>query len=148
MSSGYRLAPALGARLLGLALVVVAALLLALTLLAAVLAWPATTVLVPGLVAVLVVVAAGVAVRRVPVLALDDTGYRVRWVRGAGVRRAAWRDVADAVTASPSGIDCVVLRLRAGGTTSIPVTAVAADRDALVTEIRRHLSEGEGLRPL
>jgi hypothetical protein len=41
----------------------------------------------------------------------------------------------------------VVLRLREGGTTSIPVDAVAADRDELVRSIREHLKRGEGLRP-
>jgi hypothetical protein len=69
-------------------------------------------------------------------------------VRGAGVKAAAWGDVADAVTASPGGIDCVVLRLEDGRTTSIPVAAVATDRDALVAEVRERLRRGEGLRPL
>ena len=34
---------------------------------------------------------------------LDEDGYRVRLVRGAGVRAARWRDVEDAVAASPRG---------------------------------------------
>lgn len=148
MRSHYRLAPTLAARLLGAGLVLVAVLALVITLLAAWLGWPAWTLLVVGAVAVVGVAGFVLAVRQVPVLALDESGYQVRWVRGAGVRRARWRDVQDAVTASPRGVDCLVLRLRAGGTTSIPVVAVDADRDELVAQVRRRLSDGEGLRPL
>ncbi|MGZ5405635.1 MAG: hypothetical protein ACXWDL_13370, partial [Nocardioides sp.] len=67
---------------------------------------------------------------------------------GAGTKAAAWRDVEDAVAASPGGIDCVVLRLRDGRTTSIPVEAVEVERQRFVAEIRAHLSRGQGLRPL
>ena len=148
MSSGYRLAPALAARLVGLALVGSAALVLVATIL---------TVAFDGSVAVAVVVAAValaataglvLATLRIPVLMAGEAGYRVRWVRGAGTKAAAWREVEDAVAASPGGIDCVVLRLRDGRTTSIPVDAVAADRERFVAEIREHLTRGEGLRSL
>lgn len=148
MSSGYRLAPALAARLVGLVLVLGAVLVLAATVLTALLGWPVLVVLIGGLVALLATLAMLLATRLVPVLVLDDAGYRVRWVRGAGVRAAAWRDVADAVTGAPSGVDCVVLRLHDARSTSIPVAAVAADRDALVVVVRDHLRRGEGLRPL
>jgi len=148
MTSAYRLAPALAARLVGLALVASAVVLLVSTIVVAA---------VDGSVLVLVVVAAlcllataglGFATRRVPVLTADESRYRVRWVRGAGTKAAAWRDVEDAVAASPAGVDCVVLRLRDGRTTSIPVDAVDADREWFAAEIRAHLSRGEGLRPL
>jgi hypothetical protein len=148
MSSGYRLAPALAARLVGVVLVVVAVLVLVTTVLVAVLAGPLWVVLAVAAVGLAATLATALAVRRVPVLVTGEDGYRVRWVRGAGVRAAGWRDVSDAVAASPGGIDCVVLRLREGGTTSIPVDAVAADRDELVRSIREHLKRGEGLRPL
>lgn len=148
MSTTHRLAAPLAARVVGSALIGVAVLVLLATLLVAVLRWPAWVLLVVGLVAVVAVLATAVAVRRRPLLSLAEDGYRVRWVRGAGVRSAAWTDVADAVTASPGGVDCVVLRLKDGRTTSIPVVAVAGDRDVLVTEVREHLRRGEGLRPL
>jgi hypothetical protein len=64
------------------------------------------------------------------------------------VKAAGWRDVEDAVTASPHGVDCLVLRLRDGRTTSLPVAAIAEDREAFVHEIRGHLGRGQGLRPL
>lgn len=148
MSSGYRLAPALAARLVGVVLVVVAVVVLVTTLLVAVLSGPLWVVLAVAAVGLVATLATALAVRRVPVLVTGEDGYRVRWVRGTGVRAARWRDVSDAVAASPGGIDCVVLRLREGGTTSIPVDAVAADRDELVRSIREHLKRGEGLRPL
>lgn len=148
MSSGYRLAPALAARLVGLVLVVAAALVLVSTFLAAALQWSAWVVLAVGLVGLAATLGTAVAVRRIPVLVLGPEGYRVRWVRGAGVRAAGWREVSDAVAASPGGVDCVVLRLHDGTTTSIPVVAVTGDRDELVVRIREHLTRGEGLRPL
>lgn len=149
MSSGYRLAPALAARLLGLVLVALALLVFVVTVLTALLEWPAAVLLVLGAAGVVAVGVAGYAVtRRIDVVTFDDRGYRVRLVRGAGVTSATWSDVEDAVTADVRGIDCVVLRLRDGRTTSIPVAAVAADRNAFVTDLREHLRRGEGLRPL
>jgi hypothetical protein len=49
------------------------------------------------------------------------------------------------VAASPRGIDCLVIRLRDGGTTTIPVTALAADRSVFATEVRAYLRRSEGL---
>ena len=43
-----------------------------------------------------------VITRRLAIVHLGAEGYRVRLVRGAGVRAAAWTDVAEAVTASPA----------------------------------------------
>ena len=133
MSSGYRLAPALAARLVGLLLVVLAG------------AGPARdarggAARRPDRAAARrgrssrwwPCVALAVPLRGVRVVELDDEGYRVRMIRGAGVRAAAWRDVEDAVAASPHGVDCVVLRLRDGRTTSIPVAAVDAPREDFV----------------
>ena len=149
MTSAYRLAPAVGARLLGLVLVVLAAAVLGATVLAAALRWsPAVLLVVAGIGVLGVVVAGYVVVRRLAVVTLDEGGYRVRLVRGAGVRSATWGEVEDAVTADLGGIDCVVLRLRDGRRTTIPVEAVAADRNAFVTDLREHLRRGEGLRPL
>ena len=148
MSSGYRLAPAMAARLVGLALVGSAALVLVATILVAALDWSALVLVVVVVPALVATGWLAVATRRIPVLAVDEAGYRVRWVRGAGAKAAAWREVEDAVAASPGGIDCVVLRLRDGRTTSLPVDAIDADRDRFAVEIREHLSRGEGLRPL
>jgi len=60
------------------------------------------------------------------------------------VTAAGWGDVADVVAASPRGIDCVVIRLRGGDTTTIPVDALAADRDAFAKDVRSHLRRAHG----
>jgi len=149
MSSGYRLAPALAARLLGLLLVALASLVLVVTLVVALTGGPVAVLLVVAALALVAVLAVAVLLRsRLRIVELDDVGYRVRLVRGAGVRAARWRDVEDAVAASPRGVDCVVLRLRDGRTTSIPLVAVDATREHFVADLRGHLRRGEGLRPL
>ena len=67
------------------------------------------------------VVLGGLAVlRRRDVVRLDETGYRVRYVRGAGVRQAPWKDVEDVTAPTVEGQRCVVLRLRDGRTTTMP----------------------------
>ena len=61
------------------------------------------------------------ATRRAVVVHLDDAGYRVRFVRGVGAPAARWPDVRDAGPQFVAGSACVVLRLRDGRTTTIPV---------------------------
>ena len=64
--------------------------------------------------------------------------------RRRGPKAARWRDVEDAVAASPHGVDCVVLRLRDGRTTSIPVAAVDAAREDFVAGPARPPAAGPG----
>ena len=105
--------------------------------------------LVPAVLAIVVLVAASlVLARRGWVVRLGDEGYRVQWVRGVGVAAARWKDVEDAVTTTRAGSPCVVLRLRNGGTTTIPVDVLAGDREEFVRDLQRHLTGGQGLRPL
>ncbi len=148
MSSGYRLAPALAARILGGSLLGFAVLLLVTTLLVALLDGPPTVLLGAGMLAVAAVLGLGQLLRQRHVVELDDTAYQVRWVRGAGVKAARWDQVAEAVAASPRGVDCVVLRLKDGRTTSIPLAAVAATREEFVADVRERLRGAEGLRRL
>ena len=61
------------------------------------------------------------------VLRLDETGYRVRVLRTAEARSARWTDVLDLQTGTVSGARCVVLRLRDGRTTALPVDAIEGD---------------------
>jgi hypothetical protein len=99
-----------------------------------------------GAVAVLVV--AVVLARRTTVVRLDDTGYRVRLVRGAGTTEARWTDVEDVVAATVGGERCVVLRLRDGRTTTVPVRMLDASPEAFIRDLREHLNRGHGYRPL
>ena len=145
MSSDYRLSPALGARLLGSALVGLAVLVFAVTLMAAALELSPVFVAVVGAVGLVAVLVVGyLLTRRAYVVRLAEDGYRVRMVRGAGVRAARWLEVEDAVTASPHGVDCVVLRLRDGRTTTIPVQVLAADREEFARDVRAHLEGSSG----
>lgn len=148
MSSGYRLAPHLGARLLGALLVLLAVLVAVVTFLAAVFNWSTVVVLGFAGVGVVLVVTVGYLLLRVRVVALDERGYRIRLVRGAGVKAARWGEVSDAVTGDVGGVDCVVLHLKDDRATTIPVQAVAGDRNRLVEDVREHLRRAEGLRPL
>jgi hypothetical protein len=147
VASDYRLSQPLIARLLGIALAALGLLVLLLTLLVGLLRLPAG-VLGAGLVlAVAAFLVVGfLLLRGTPVVRLDDTGYRVRFVRGAGVTRARWADVEDVVATTMEGERCVVLRLRDGRTTTVPVGALAGSTDAFLRDLQEHLDKGHGYR--
>lgn len=149
MPSDYRLSRPLAARMLGVLLAVAGLVVVVLTLAVALLDLP-VGFLTAGVLGAAIVVLAGslFLTRRSTVVRLDETGYRVRLVRGAGTTEARWTDVEDVVTAHIAGEPCVVLRLRDGRTTTIPVRMLAADREAFVRDLQRHLDEGHGYRRL
>lgn len=148
-TSDYRLAPAFAARFVGVLLVGLAVVLVLATVLVAVLSLPGVTLLVVVVVGVVGVITAAVLVsQRVAVVHLGADGYRVRLVRGAGVNAADWREVEEAVTAAPGGVPVIVLHLRDGRSTTIPVQALAADREEFARDLREHLQRGQRLRPL
>lgn len=139
-TTDYRLAPPVMARFVGGYLVLFAV---------AVLAATGVAYAVEANLDLLVVVLAGGILglvvlswwlRRLVVVRLTPDGYRVRMVRGVGVAEARWSEVEDAVPTTPKGIECVTLRLKAGGTTSIPVSLLAADKDDFARDVRDHLS--------
>ena len=147
--SDYRFAPALTARLMGLTLVALAGAVLIGTIAAVLLDLPSIVLLV---LVVLVLVVISLTARRLRgrefAVRFTDDGYQVRHIRGAGVEAARWKDVEDAVTATTHGSLCVVLRLRNGTTTTIPVEALAVDREQFVRDVQARLRGGEGLTPL
>ena len=151
MSSSYRFAAPFIVRMAGVGLVAVGVLVLALAGLVAALSLPdavLSTGLVVAVVLCLVVLASLAVLRRRDVVRLDDTGYRVRSVRGAGVRQAPWKDVEDVTAPTVEGQRCVVLRLRDGRTTTIPVDVLAGSADAFVRDLQQHLNRGHGYRRL
>ncbi len=111
---------------------------------------------VPGLVLTVTVVVAGLAVvagalwlaRLRTMVVFDRDGYLVRVLRGAGVKQARWRDVEDVVTSTAAGQDCVVLRLRDGRTTTIPLGVLEGSAQAFVDDLRSRLDRGHGYRRL
>lgn len=136
----YRLAPALTVRFVGAYLLLLAVVMVLTTVVVAVLSGP-VDVLVVVLLVGLAVLGAGAwwLTSRAYVVRLDDEGYDVRLVRGAGVRAAAWSDVREVVAGFPRDIPCLVLHLADGRTTTIPVQAVRSDRDELAGDVRDRL---------
>jgi hypothetical protein len=140
--TSYRLATALGARLVGRSLVTLAVLVVLATAvgLATGLGWTtAGVVTVVGL--LLVGGRAWWLLRRAWALRLTDEGYAVRLLGGIGVVGASWAQVDEALAASPAGEPCLVLRLTDGRTTRLPMTALAADADAVALDVRRRLRD-------
>lgn len=134
---------------MGLLLVVMAALVFVTTAVVAVLDLHSSILLIPAVVGMIALVAAAVTfMRHGWVVRLTDEGYRVQWVRGVGVDAARWTDVEDAITTTLVGSPVVVLRLRNGQSTTIPVEMLAGDREAFVRDLQRHLRDGQGLRPI
>jgi hypothetical protein len=147
VASDYRFAPALIVRLAGAVLVALGVLVVLVAVLVTALDLSGTVLAVTVVAAaLLVVVVAGVAARGTRLVHFDDNGYQVRLLRGAGVKRARWREVEDAVTANVSGHNCVVLRLRDGRTTTIPVEVLDTEPAAFVADLTSHLDRGHGYR--
>lgn len=110
---------------------------------------PLEVLTVGVVVAVLAVVVVGfLLTRRSFVVRLDDAGYQVRFIRGAGVKQARWKDVEDVVATTVGGERCVVLRLRDGRTTTLPVRVLAGNPDDFVKDLQDHLNRGHGYRRL
>ena len=143
------LAPALRARLLGTGLVAIGVVVALGVLVTWLTGLPAAFVSGLVVLAAVGVVALGLlaGVRRW-VVRLDDTGYRFRALRTAQAKAARWTDVLDLQTAIVSGTRCVVLRLRDGRTTTLPVDAIEGDPTALVELLTEHLDRGHGYRRL
>jgi hypothetical protein len=145
----YRLARAVRARLLGAFIAALGAVVLVLTAVLAVAGVTREVVVGVAAVVVLGAVVAGLLLGRAwYVVRLDDTGYRIRFVRGVGQSHARWTDVSDLTTAVVSGTPCVVLRLRNGASSTLPVLLIEADREAFVDELQRRLDAGHGYRRL
>lgn len=145
MPTDYALAAVLRARVMGIFLVLVGVLVCAAMVLVLVLRLPLDVMSAVVILVLVAVVAMGYLLNtRWWVVRTDADGYRVRFVRGAGVARGRWSDVEDMVTADVAGAPCVVLRLRDGGSTTIPVELLARDREEFVRELRAHLGRPGG----
>ena len=147
MSSSYRFSRPFVVRLTGLALVATGVLVLVLVAASAAFSTSAAVVPVVVLPVLLAVVLLSVlARRRAVVVRFDDAGYRIRYVRGAGVRQAGWRQVEDVAAATVAGERCVVLRLRDGTTSTVPVDVLGVRTEDFVEDLRSHLDRGHGYR--
>lgn len=141
----FGLAAPLRARLMGLGLLCLGLLLAVASLLVALLRLPPDIIVGLAVLAVVAIFALGfLLVRRWFVVRVDATGYQVRFVRGAGTRAARWADVEDVQTQTLAGARCVVLRLRDGRRTTVPVDLIEGDRDAFVRELQDRLALANG----
>ncbi len=146
-ATDYGIAPQLRARVMGAFLVLLGLLVFGTTIVVSVFRLPLDVM--SALVVLVVVAVLGVGyllTRRTYVVRADADGYRVRLVRGAGVKAARWQDVEDVVASHVAGARCVQLRLRDGGTTTIPVDVLAIDGDDFVRELQNRLDQGHGYR--
>jgi hypothetical protein len=142
------LAPALRFRLLGTGLVAVGVVVVAgvlVTWLAHAAAAIATGLVVLGALGVLTL---GLLLGlRHWVVRFDQHGYRVRGLRPQA-RAARWSDVLDLQAVNTTGRRCVVLRLRDGRTTVLPVDAIEGGPVRLTELITAHLDRTNGYRRL
>lgn len=143
----YRLAPAVTARLLGMTMLLMGALVALATVGVAVANLHTVFLLVP-VVVVLVAVVGLIAWSSAWVVRLTEDGYQVRRIRSAGVQSARWREVEDMVATTVAETPCVVLRLRDGGTTTIPLGALHTDTHSFTRTVAEHLNRAHGLRKL
>jgi hypothetical protein len=149
VASEYRFAPALLVRFLGAVTALLGVLLLLVGILVAGTDLPGAVLTVTVAAAVAVVLAVGwLAVKGTPLVRFDEAGYRVILLRRAGVRQGRWPEVEDVVADTISGHDCVVLRLRDGRTTTIPVRVLDADPSSFLADLTARLDRGRGYRRL
>ncbi|MBS42494.1 MAG: hypothetical protein CMH83_04870 [Nocardioides sp.] len=139
-TSTYRFATPIVVRVVGGLVVALAVLVVLAAVVVALAGWSVVVLAVVLAVGLLTVVGvAGWLRRGLAVVRLDAEGYVVRGVRGAGVTRARWADVVEAAAAHRAGTPVLELRLREGGTTTVPVAVLDADRDAFANDVRGRL---------
>ena len=143
----YGVGPQVRGRVMGVFLVLLGVLVCATTVVVSLFRLPLDVMSVLVVLTVLAVFVGGhLLTRRTYVVRADADGYRVRLVRGAGVKAARWQDVEDVVATHVAGARCVQMRLRDGGTTTIPVDVLAIDGDDFVRELQNRLDRGHGYR--
>ena len=147
MSTDYRLSPSLTARLLGITMLGGAVLVVLATLLIAFADLHSIVLVVP----VALVIAALVALMvwsNAWVVRLTDEGFQVRRLRNVGASSGRWREVEDMVSTEVDGVSCVVLRMRDGQTTTLPLGALHVDPNVFASTVAAHLNTAHGLRKL
>lgn len=145
----YGIAQSLLVRFMGGLLAVVGVTTFLVALLVAVVGLPGIVLTLTVALGVVAILGAAVWLSRFgTVVRFDPEGYQVRVLRGAGVRAARWKDVEDSVTTTSAGQDCVVLRLRDGRTTTVPVSVLQTTPQAFVDDLRDRLNKGRGYRRL
>lgn len=124
---------------MGAFLVLVGALVFTTAVVVGVLRLPMDVLSVVVILSLVAVITIGFLTTRIAVLVrLDDLGYQVRYLRGAGVKKARWSDVDDVVTGFASDQPVVVIRLADGRTTTVPVNLLAGSSEDFARDIAEH----------
>lgn len=140
-SSEYRLAPAFAARLLGLTLILLGLMVFFATMVVVLFSAPVMILNVTVVLAVAGIFGFGWLLRQKSwVVRATKDGYVVKWVRGAGTKQARWVDVESLATDTIAGSPCVVIKLRDGRSTIIPVEVIAVDREQFVRDLQDRLA--------
>ena len=142
MSSSYRFSGPFVVRLMGLCLVLGGLVVVLLAVLVALTPLPGLVLLLGAVAVLAATLLVVLLVRSGSVVRFDGTGYQVRFVRGAGVHQATWTQVEDVATTTRAGEKCVVLQLRDGRSTTVPVGVLAGRPDAFVDDLRTYLDRG------
>ena len=98
--------------------------------------------------AAILVVALALLGRPPLVIELAPDRYQLHHLRGGGVATAQWRDVKSAQTQSTSSGPLIVLQLKDGQRSMVPLTLLGARAVEAEREIHDRLSTGHGYRPL
>ena len=99
-------------------------------------------VILAGLLALVVIALVALVVVLAPkhwIVKLDETGYSVRFIRTAGTKASRWGEVNELEATTVAGARCVVLHLKDGTTTTIPVDLIAGGGQPFAEAIARHL---------
>ncbi|MDH2412972.1 hypothetical protein [Nocardioides sp. CER19] len=143
----YRLAPLVTVRFIGFYLCLLAVVVFIVTPLVILADWSLDVIVIVAILGLIGLAVTGWWLRsRAYIMRAAPDGYSVRMVRGAGVKAARWTQVEDAITTTIHDEPCVVLRLKDGGTTTIPVSVLAVDREQFVRELQQHLQHGHRLK--
>lgn len=151
----YRLRPAVGLRMVGVGFVWLAAFVLLEVL-------RATTDWLDGgifgvlriVFAIVFVVVAGAGAVMIldprPGLRLDAEGFtnRTNFLRGNSPRKGAWKEVTDVVRSDGAGGPTLVIQLNDGRRSPVFAKMLAARLEDIEQEIRTHLNDAHGYRPL
>jgi hypothetical protein len=145
-SRDYRLAPSFRVRLMGAGLMGLGVILVVATVIVVSTGLSLDVLSVFVILTVPAVFVLGYLLNKRTVLHTDPIGYRVRMVRGVGAEAARWADVHDLQTAEVAGSRCLVLNLRDGRSSTVPVDVVEGDPDELVRDLTALLDHAQGTK--
>ncbi|MBA3265431.1 MAG: hypothetical protein H0T14_03530 [Nocardioidaceae bacterium] len=99
-----------------------------------------------GVTGVALALCAIVLLRPPALLRLTVDGYQISLVRGAGAKVARWADVMSVATQPVGGATCLVIMLRGGRTSVLPLSLLGACQGEAERDVQRRLDSAHGRR--